>query len=106
MGFAPADARRVGAEPYLSPERLEGRYADPTADVWAIGVVLFELLTGELPFANEEAAREPRGPAAHHPRNGARRTATICRHSGTPAGTGAPGPDRPEREMDPCASAG
>lgn len=56
IGYAPADARRDGVTPYLSPERLEGRDVDASADVWAVGVTLFELLTGERPFADEEAA--------------------------------------------------
>jgi serine/threonine protein kinase len=32
------------------PERHEGRELDPSADVWGVGVLLFQLLTGRLPF--------------------------------------------------------
>ncbi|MEZ4340360.1 MAG: protein kinase [Sandaracinaceae bacterium] len=44
----------AGSVPYMSPERIEGRDVDPTADVWAFGVVLYELIAGKRPF---EAAR-------------------------------------------------
>jgi serine/threonine-protein kinase len=35
---------------YASPERLRGEPAGIAADVWALGVILYELLAGELPF--------------------------------------------------------
>jgi hypothetical protein len=39
-----------GTLAYISPERLHGRAATPAADVWAVGVVLWEALVGEHPF--------------------------------------------------------
>ncbi|MFL6280835.1 MAG: protein kinase domain-containing protein [Vicinamibacterales bacterium] len=39
-----------GSMPYLSPERLESTEVDPQADLWALGVILYELLSGALPF--------------------------------------------------------
>ena len=40
----------VGSLTYIAPERLRGEAADQRADVYAIGIILFELLTGEPPF--------------------------------------------------------
>jgi serine/threonine-protein kinase len=39
-----------GTPHYFSPEQAAGRPATPASDVYAIGVVFFELLTGQLPF--------------------------------------------------------
>ena len=39
-----------GTLAYISPERLQGLPATPAADIWAVGVVLFEALAGEHPF--------------------------------------------------------
>ena len=45
----------VGTPQYLAPELLTGDKASPAADVYALGVVLFQMLTGELPFVAEDA---------------------------------------------------
>ncbi|MET0387404.1 MAG: serine/threonine-protein kinase, partial [Polyangiales bacterium] len=48
----------VGSPLYMSPEQLDSaRDVDPRADVWALGVVLFELLTGSTPFHGETIAQ-------------------------------------------------
>ena len=39
-----------GTLAYISPERLHGEVAGPPADVWAIGVLLWEALSGQHPF--------------------------------------------------------
>jgi hypothetical protein len=39
-----------GTLAYISPERLRGEAATPAADVWAVGVLLWEALAGEHPF--------------------------------------------------------
>jgi len=42
---------RVGSPSYMSPEQIEGLPPDQRCDLYALGVLFFELLTGSLPFA-------------------------------------------------------
>ncbi len=44
----------IGTFHYISPERLKGEASDGRADIWAIGIVLYQMLTGALPFAGED----------------------------------------------------
>ena len=43
----------MGSVGYLSPEACNGETLDNRADLWALGVLLYEMLAGELPFAGE-----------------------------------------------------
>jgi serine/threonine-protein kinase len=45
----------LGTPAYMSPEQVEGRPATPASDIYALGVTLFELLTGTLPFTGDTA---------------------------------------------------
>jgi eukaryotic-like serine/threonine-protein kinase len=40
----------AGSAPYIAPEPLRGNRSDPRSDVFALGVMLYEMATGELPF--------------------------------------------------------
>ena len=45
----------IGTVHYLSPEQARGGIATGKSDIYALGIVLYELLTGELPFSGESA---------------------------------------------------
>jgi serine/threonine-protein kinase len=47
----------TGTFPYMSPEQVEGRPVDARADIYALGVVMFEMLSGTRPYEAANAAR-------------------------------------------------
>lgn len=42
---------KIGTPDYVSPEQIKGKCADARSDVYCLGVMLFEMLTGEVPFS-------------------------------------------------------
>ena len=65
----------AGSAPYVSPEQLQHDRSDPRSDLFALGVVLYELATGAQPFGQPETApgmrdrlwRRPTPPRALNP---------------------------------------
>ncbi|MEQ1760614.1 MAG: serine/threonine-protein kinase [Vicinamibacterales bacterium] len=51
-----AEGSILGTLPYMSPEQVEGRDADARSDIFAFGVVLYELIAGTRPFKGKSSA--------------------------------------------------
>jgi beta-lactam-binding protein with PASTA domain len=77
----------MGTAQYLSPEQAQGHAVKETSDLYAVGVVLYELLTGSVPFEGESAVSialkqvsvEPIPPSRLNPEVGPALDAVVMR---------------------------
>ncbi|HYP56573.1 MAG TPA: serine/threonine-protein kinase [Solirubrobacterales bacterium] len=107
-----SDASVVGTAEYMSPEQWRGSRVGPPADVYSLGCVLYEAVTGIAPFARRESDSEPemprgldavieravaREPGDRYPSAGALIAAARERQGATPAATAvlSEAPERP-----------
>jgi len=59
---AGSGASIVGTVEYMAPEQWRGEKVDPAADVYSLGCVLYEALTGIVPYGRKESDTEPEMP--------------------------------------------
>jgi serine/threonine-protein kinase len=77
----------MGTAQYLSPEQAQGHSVSETSDLYAVGVVLYELLTGSVPFEGDSAvtialkqvSAEPIPPSTRNPEVGPALDAVVMR---------------------------
>jgi len=48
-------SQTMGTPDYISPEQVKGKRGDARSDLYALGVMLYEMLTGKVPFSGENA---------------------------------------------------
>lgn len=78
-----------GTPLYMSPEQLEGRDVTPATDIYALGLVMYEMVAGQRPFAGQPYRRlteAPVSPAVHAPSLDPRWQSVILRCLNTDPG--------------------
>jgi serine/threonine-protein kinase len=59
-----AEGPLLGTPAYMSPERIQDMPTDQRSDIWSLGVVLHELITGRVPFSRHDRSNLQRGEEA------------------------------------------
>ncbi len=57
-------SQTMGTPDYISPEQVKGKRGDARSDIFALGVMLYEMLTGKVPFTGANAFADHERPAA------------------------------------------
>jgi len=72
----------VGTMPYMAPEQIEGRAVDARVDIFALGVMLYELATGKRPFMGDSSPTVLASILRDHPRPIAEERPDLPSHLG------------------------
>ncbi len=70
----------IGTPDYMAPEQISGRRGDARTDIYALGTILYELLTGKLPFAGENVYAIMRAKSSEDPQPPSRYRADFDPH--------------------------